>query len=74
MKRWWIDGICRSCGCLVIEGSSNKQGADYVNTCTNPRCENFRLHHIGDIERLCYYTHSVCEDECSIESLKKSIQ
>ena len=54
----WADGICKKCGSLVIETSNclEKDG-DYMNTCTNPECENFKWHACCDDEELDYYEH-----------------
>ena len=56
MDRFWIDGKCKACGCLVIERGS-KQDWDYENTCTNPKCKNYGWHDVGTQEELEYYEH-----------------
>lgn len=55
-RECWIDGKCKTCGCLVIESASERE-YDYENTCTNPKCEHFGWHDIGDQEELNYYEH-----------------
>lgn len=54
----WIDGTCLECGFPVIESGSDREGEDYRNTCTNPKCKEFYWHHCGDMESLGYYVHS----------------
>lgn len=52
----WLDGICKECGCIVIETGSNKN-YDYMNSCTNPKCKFFGWHHNYDVEFQEYYKH-----------------
>lgn len=66
----WFDGICEKCGCLIVETSSNKL-FDYMNTCTNPNCENFGWHHCYDIDFLEYYGHKT---SLEIESMIKDVK
>lgn len=55
-KHVWLDGVCKKCGCIVIECSS-KHGRDYMNSCANPKCENFGWHCSYDDESQDYYKH-----------------
>jgi hypothetical protein len=52
----WLDGICKDCGCIVVEMPSSKD-KDYMNTCTNPKCKNFGWHHNYDMDCQEYYEH-----------------
>ena len=54
----WIDGICKSCGCFIIEIIANcSMDGDYINMCTNRKCINYRWHIVYDDEELEYYKH-----------------
>lgn len=55
--KFWLDGICKNCGCIIIETGSNSGKFDYMNTCTNPKCINFGWHHNFDDEFQDYYKH-----------------
>lgn len=65
-SKYWVDGVCKSCGCLVIETGS--LDLDYMNTCTNPKCDNFGWHHVYDVEFLEYYNHARVNWKNNIES------
>ena len=54
-NEFWLDGICKQCGCIVIERSSFFD-LDYMNSCTNPKCENFGWH-TYDSDSPEYYHH-----------------
>lgn len=58
----WIDGICNDCGCLVIETGSDRGETDYMNTCANPKCKNFKWHHNFDSDFQKYYKHQISKD------------
>ena len=54
----WADGFCKKCGHLVIETQNcTCEDGDYMNTCTNPECSEFRWHACSDDEELGYYWH-----------------
>ena len=53
----WPDGFCKKCGSLVIETASYLPCYDYMNTCTNPGCPEFRWHHVSDQGESDYYDH-----------------
>jgi len=53
----WLDGICNNCGCIVIEKGSDSPEFDYMNSCANPKCKNFKWHYNYDDEFQKYYKH-----------------
>ncbi len=53
----WEDGICKTCGSMVEEGSSDKDDYDYMNRCTNVLCENHKWHYCYDTVFMDYYDH-----------------
>jgi len=58
----WLDGICNSCGSIVIEMPSEEKTADYQNRCTNPNCIHHRWHHVADINEPEYYKHGTIDE------------
>lgn len=56
----WEDGICKLCGAIVVEQTSNclDDSSDYMNRCNNPQCKNHIWHFVGDDEFLDYYDHN----------------
>lgn len=57
MSDQWNDGICKSCGSIVIEMSGLDMDDDYKNMCKNPDCKEHYWHSCGDMEQLDYYDH-----------------
>ena len=55
----WLDGVCKKCGSLVIEGPALESPwpRDYQNMCLNKECEEHKWHFIYDNEELNYYIH-----------------
>lgn len=53
----WADGVCKTCGCIVVERASDRKDADYMNRCTNDDCPHSRWHHVYDTDTLDYYQH-----------------
>ncbi len=54
----WLDGICKECGCIVIEMSDTSGQYDYQNFCANPKCNNHKMHRQYDDEFQDYYVHN----------------
>lgn len=52
----WLDGICKKCGSLVAEESSENI-KDYQNRCLNSKCDEHKWHYVYDDEELDYYEH-----------------
>ena len=59
----WLDGICKKCGSLIIEKSSDKLHADYMNACLNSQCEEHKWHYVYDTDKLDYYEHDTSIDK-----------
>jgi hypothetical protein len=47
---YWIDGVCKVCGTLVLGCGSNKHWCDYRFRCANPKCVHFKPVDCGDME------------------------
>ena len=59
----WADGVCKKCGNMVIETSNClEEKKDYMNSCTNPKCSEFKWHACFDDEELDYYVHGWPEE------------
>jgi hypothetical protein len=60
----WEDGFCKTCGSIVLEVNCREcdleeaRFSDYVNMCSNEKCEHYVLHFVGDQEILDYYKHN----------------
>lgn len=56
MSDIWEDGICKSCGSVVMEMASIAN-RDYKNWCSNEDCQHHKTHYCFDDEFLDYYEH-----------------
>ena len=57
MIETWNDGFCKKCGSIVIETGCNDSSDgvhfgqyDYMNRCTNEKCEENKWHYCYDDE------------------------
>ena len=62
----WEDGICNSCGSVVMEIASEydvyipeSKYSDYINFCSNEECEHHICHYVSDQDELDYYNHGM---------------
>lgn len=58
-KVGWDDGTCKLCGYPVFEKPSTESNYDYMNCCTNYKCDNNIWHHCYDTEPPEYYEHGI---------------